>query len=364
MHSESEIMIVQLEDLQLIQTISKHFENTPDVSFEEEAKEISPQLQEVLNFLERGKGIRFSERNPHFSLNVLTRKNRFKLSVTHPEITSNEKYYIKATFINQDFGLTGFDDLIQLGGLNSKMSEFLVKCWLNNSNFIISGSSGAGKTSFLRSLMHEADKYDKNLRTVSIEEYPELNADLNSHVSLTSNDSVTLSDLIKHTLRMRPDRIIVGEIRQEVVGCEPFHCGYSLATTIHANSNESAFERLATLTPSEKEGARTVADIPDTIFVNIEKKKVVNISQSVINSNGDTVLRELIEYNEIENTWDGSTDRATRALRRQLDKITLKLIHKEPEEVALTASSALQLIEESEKDEIVFLLKKLLSKFE
>lgn len=364
MHSESEIMIVKLEDLKLIQTISKHFENNPDSVFEEENTFLSPELQEVVTFLEKDKAVRFNERNPHFSLNVLTQKNRFKLSVTHPEITNNEKYYIKATFINQDFGLTGFDDLIQLGGLNSTMSEFLVKCWLNNTSIIISGESGAGKTSFLRSLMHEVNKYQKGFRTVSIEEYSELNANLDAYVPMVTTNSITLPDALRHALRMRPERIIIGEIRQFESQFEIFHYGWALTTTIHASSNEAAFKRLAKLTPPSKNGGGTVADLPDAIFVNIKDKKVASLSQSVIDSTGSATLRELMEYNEDERTWEGSTDRATRTLRRQLEKIILEKAAEEPKQVDLTASSALQLIEESEKDEIVFLLKKLLSKFE
>lgn len=142
------------------------------------------------------------------------------------------------------------DSLVSLDSLTSPAADFLAAAMVANSSVIVSGPPGAGKTSFLSALIN-AVPIDHCIR--ACEEVRELHVPLvhGSYYearppSLDGSGEITLRDLVKVTLAMRPDLIVVGEVR----GAEAFeltravNAGCGLACTIHANSAADALEAL------------------------------------------------------------------------------------------------------------------------
>lgn len=147
------------------------------------------------------------------------------------------------------------DDLIGLGMLNNEAANFLKKMVENRYNIVISGGTGSGKTTFLNAL---SDYIPKDSRIITIEDSAELKIlgieNLIRLETRTANiegkGAVSMRDLVRAALRMRPDRIIVGEVRggEALDMLQAMNTGHegSLSTG-HANSAEDMLGRLETM---------------------------------------------------------------------------------------------------------------------
>jgi pilus assembly protein CpaF len=146
------------------------------------------------------------------------------------------------------------DDLLRLGSLSRQMAwffEMMVKC---RANILISGGSGSGKTTLLNVL---SNFIPDNQRIITIEDAAELHINKNHVISLESRSAnaegsgaVSIRELVRNTLRMRPDRIVVGECRggEALDMLQAMNTGHDGSlTTIHANSPRDALARLETL---------------------------------------------------------------------------------------------------------------------
>ncbi len=148
----------------------------------------------------------------------------------------------------------GIGALIDIGSITEKMAEFLRACVLSHLNIIISGGTGSGKTTLLNVLSSFIQEEE---RIVTIEDAAELQLQ-QDHVlrmetkppNVDGRGAVTVRDLVRNSLRMRPDRIVVGEVR----GGEAFDMLQAMntghdgsLTTLHANSPRDALARLETL---------------------------------------------------------------------------------------------------------------------
>ena len=150
--------------------------------------------------------------------------------------------------------LATIDDFLRTGTLTPYMARFLEACVHAKLNILIVGGTGAGKTTLLNVLSSFCDPAD---RIITIEDAAELRLKQSHVISLeTRSDNyegsgaVTIRDLVINSLRMRPDRIIVGEVR----GKEAFDMLQAMntghegsMTTMHANSPEDALNRLETM---------------------------------------------------------------------------------------------------------------------
>jgi len=143
------------------------------------------------------------------------------------------------------------EDLVQVDTLDSNVAEFLGACVTFRLNILISGGTGTGKTTLLNALSAYIPRTE---RIVTIEDPVEL-ALQQRHVvrmearppDMTGKHSITQRDLLRNALRMRPDRIIIGEIR----GSEAFEMMQAMNTghegslsTVHANSPRDALSRV------------------------------------------------------------------------------------------------------------------------
>jgi pilus assembly protein CpaF len=142
-------------------------------------------------------------------------------------------------------------DLTDTGFMSKKMATFLDACVKAKINILISGGTGAGKTTLLNCL---ASLADPNERIVTIEDIPELQLKHGNWVRLLSVHEplvISVRDCVIGALRMRPDRIIVGECRssEALEMLQAMNTGHDGGlTTIHSNSSEDALTRLESLT--------------------------------------------------------------------------------------------------------------------
>lgn len=146
------------------------------------------------------------------------------------------------------------DDLIRKGSITEKMADFLRHAIHDRKNIIVSGGTGSGKTTLLNVLSSEIPGDE---RIITIEDAAELRL-TQPHVvrlesrppNLEGKGAVTIRDLVKNALRMRPNRIIVGECRgaEALDMLQAMNTGHDGSlTTVHANSPQAALSRLETL---------------------------------------------------------------------------------------------------------------------
>jgi pilus assembly protein CpaF len=146
------------------------------------------------------------------------------------------------------------EDLIRVGTLNEHMAEFLQACVVARLNIVISGPTSSGKTTFLNVL---TGFIPGQQRIVTIEDAVELQLK-QRHVVRLETQSATMDgrgavatrDLVRNALRMRPDRIIVGEVRagETLDMIQAMNTGHhGSITTVHSNSPRDAISRLETM---------------------------------------------------------------------------------------------------------------------
>src|SRR5919198_1545267 len=146
------------------------------------------------------------------------------------------------------------DDLISFGTLSSKAAHFLAACVRGKLNILISGGTGSGKTTTLNAMSAFVPNDE---RIVTIEDAAELQLQQEHVITLEARPpniegqgEVRIRELVRNALRMRPDRIIVGEVRgpETLDMLQAMNTGHEGSlTTIHANSPRDALSRLETL---------------------------------------------------------------------------------------------------------------------
>src|SRR5881296_3560620 len=146
------------------------------------------------------------------------------------------------------------DDLITFGTLTAKSAQFLAACVRGKLNMLISGGTGTGKTTTLNAL---SSFVPGDERIVTIEDAAELQLQQDHVITLESRPpniegqgEIRIRELVRNSLRMRPDRIIVGEVRgpETLDMLQAMNTGHEGSlTTIHANAPRDALARLETL---------------------------------------------------------------------------------------------------------------------
>ena len=142
-------------------------------------------------------------------------------------------------------------DLVNLQTASAQMMDFLIWCVKQRRNVVVSGGTGSGKTTLLNVLSSHVGKDE---RVITIEDAAELQLDHPHLVSLEARPAnseergaVTIRDLVRNALRMRPDRIVVGECRggEALDMLQAMNTGHDGSlTTVHANSARDALARL------------------------------------------------------------------------------------------------------------------------
>ena len=206
-------------------------------------------------------------------------------------------------------------DLIEYGSITESMAEFLRACVIAKLNVVISGGTGSGKTTLLN-ILSSYIPHDE--RIVTIEDAAELQLQQDHVVRLETkppniegHGEINIRDLVRNSLRMRPDRIIVGEVRsgEALDMLQAMNTGHdgSLAT-VHANSPRDAIARLETLVLMAgmdlpiKVIRQQIASAVDLVVQQTRLKdgsrKVVGITE-VAGMEGDTiVLSDIFKFDQ------------------------------------------------------------------
>ncbi|HUH59005.1 MAG TPA: ATPase, T2SS/T4P/T4SS family [Candidimonas sp.] len=195
----------------------------------------------------------------------------------------------------------GMADLLRLQALDASMSEFLSACVSQRKNLIVSGGTGSGKTTLLNILSNSIPVGE---RIVTIEDAAELRLDHEHLVSLEARPpnlegrgKIDIRELVRNALRMRPDRIVVGECR----GGEAFdmlaamNTGHEGSlTTLHANTPRDALSRLETMI------LMAGMDIPLAAVREHIAASINIIVQQARRSNGKRLVTSIVEVTGIE----------------------------------------------------------------
>lgn len=144
--------------------------------------------------------------------------------------------------------ILSLEEYYQGGGLSEQHHQQLVDAVKNHMNIIVAGGTSSGKTTFANALLHELK--DTNDRLLVLEDLPELQVSAPDTVKLRTSSEKGMRDLVRGVLRMRPDRIIIGEVRDGAAldMLKAWNTGHPGGIcTIHANSAESVVARLEDL---------------------------------------------------------------------------------------------------------------------
>ena len=214
------------------------------------------------------------------------------LAVSGPSITIRKFPYKKLLV----------DDLIQKRSMSRTVAEFLRAIVLHRQNILISGGTGTGKTTLLNCL---SDFIPDNERIVTVEDTAELQLAKQHVVRLETKDAniegtgeYTIKDLVRNSLRMRPDRIVVGECRgpEALDMLQAMNTGHDGSlTTIHANDAHDVIHRLEVL-------VQMAADLP----VDSIRQQVASAINIVVQlkrmRDGRRCVSQITEITGIDNT--------------------------------------------------------------
>ena len=211
--------------------------------------------------------------------------------------------------------ISNASELVRIGSLTSDMASFLEACVKSKLNILVCGGTGSGKTTLLNILSSFIPEKE---RIITIEDAAELNLTQPHVITLETkttnyekNGEITIRDLVRNSLRMRPDRIIVGEVR----GGEAFDMLQAMntghegsLTTLHANGNLDALHRLETMVLMANidipvRAVREYIYNAINIVINIErlsdgKRKVSGISEVVDFKDDEIILNDIFTFTQ------------------------------------------------------------------
>ena len=214
------------------------------------------------------------------------------------------------------------ENLIEFGSISKQMADFLEACVKARFNIVISGGTGSGKTTLLNVVSGFIPEVE---RIITIEDAAELQLQQEHVMRMETKPAnsdglhaVTIRDLVKNSLRMRPDRIVVGEVRggEALDMLQAMNTGHDGSlTTVHSNSPRDAISRLETLILMAgmdlplKVVRQQISSAIDLIVQQTRlkdgKRKVTAITE-VAGMEGDiVVLTDIFKFNQTGVTQDG-----------------------------------------------------------
>jgi pilus assembly protein CpaF len=241
----------------------------------------------------------------------------------------------KVTIAKKSKHQYSIDDLHATGSMNTPMAEFLKALSRGRATMVLSGLSGSGKTTLLEAMSHN---FDPNDRIIVVEDTAELRLPLSDVVPLrstshkpgqTAQKVVSLEWLVQQANRMRPDRIIVGEVRgsemAEFLSAANSGADGSM-TTVHASSPRQTVDKIVSLSlksDSAKNQEAIMRDISTTVQIIVQTalidgqhiiSHIEEVSSTVVRSGAGVAMNPLFEYDRNTATF--------KAVGRPSDELT------------------------------------------
>jgi type IV secretion system protein TrbB len=179
----------------------------------------------------------------HATLEALLPHFGYRIAGAVPPVTTGPALTIR----KPPHKIYSLDDLTSQGLVSRFQAAYIQTALRERKNILVSGGTGSGKTTFANALLREISSFAGNDRFVVLEEVPELQLHAPNTVFLRTTPGLPLAALVRLTLWLRPDRIIVGEVRgaEALDLLKSWNTGHpGGVTTIHANSAASTLSRL------------------------------------------------------------------------------------------------------------------------
>ena len=273
-------------------------------------------LMQVIDRIVSAVGRRVDESSPLCDARL---KDGSRVNVVIPPLALNGPTITIRKFSKDPYKI---QDLINFGSLSPMAAELLKACVYSRLNIIIAGGTGSGKTTLLN-VTSSFIPHDE--RIVTIEDSAELQLQQEHVVSLETRPAniegkgeITMRDLVKNSLRMRPERIVVGEVRsgEALDMLQAMNTGHDGSlTTVHANTPRDAIRRLETLVMMagfdlpQRAIREQIASAVDLIIqasrLHDGSRKVTSITE-IVGMEGETVLlQEIFTYKQYGIGEDG-----------------------------------------------------------
>src|SRR5437763_5628915 len=307
-------------------TITEIMVNGPDQIFVEHKGKLTlssvqfeseDQLRRVIDRIVSTIGRRIDEGSPMVDARL---KDGSRVNVIIPPLALHGPILTIRKFSKDPYKIT---DLIKFGTITDPMAQFVRACRRSRLNMLVSGGTGSGKTTTLNVLSSFIPEEE---RVVTVEDAAELQLNQEHVVTLESRPAtvegrgrIAIRDLVVNALRMRPDRIVVGECRggEALDMLQAMNTGHDGSlTTIHANSPRDSLNRLETLVllaGAELPSRAIREQIANSVHVIVQQsrfsdgsRRVTNIAEVVgLDDNGEVELRDIFVFVRLGTKPDG-----------------------------------------------------------
>lgn len=186
--------------------------------------------------------------------------------------------------------LIPLDDYVQTRVMTQRQADIIRNAVASRLNIVISGGTGSGKTTLANAIIAEISEAAPDDRILILEDTAEIQCPAENAVALHTSDTIDMARLLKSTMRLRPDRIIVGEVRDgaALTLLKAWNTGHpGGVATVHANTAESALRRLEQLTAeASQQPMREVIGEAVDLIVSIERTARGRVLRDILHVNG------------------------------------------------------------------------------
>lgn len=197
------------------------------------------QVEQIIRLVASATDTTCHAKNPTLSAEIPGDGSRFQGVL--PPVTAAPIFSIRKKALK----VFTLDDYREQNIITQEQQDVIEKAVLDRLNILVVGGTGTGKTTLVNAIIHEIAKTKD--RVILIEDTVEIQCSSEDFVAMRTQDNVSMDDLLRATLRLRPDRIIVGEVRgaEALSLLKAWNTGHpGGAATVHANSAQGGLERL------------------------------------------------------------------------------------------------------------------------